>query len=367
MKGQWIGTFGGQISGDIVINVDEVGDRFIGSAFTLPGDPQFPQAVSNFVTDNRSPDFTGSAAVTPIDPRNGLPCRWEDIESLYITGTNHSKSAKITGHFETNSLTLKAETDIGIVIESNIIKKPFTDRSELRGETKTWDEYKSYVATLSENECFYRGQREPWKLRTSFHRRGRYDLFRFLTEDIRILHRRLTAKTEHIFNLQIPDENGAFLNLAQHHGYPTPLLDWTLSPYVAAFFAFRYVPRKSLGDDNVRIFIFDQRKWKSDWGQLSLLNAPGLHLSILEFLAIENERLIPQQAATTLSNVDDIETYVGKKQDEKQCSYLWAIDIPQTERNKVIKELSYMGITAGSMFPGFDGACEELREKLFDE
>ena len=64
MKGQWIGTFGGQISGDIVINVDEVGDRFIGSAFTLPGDPQFPQAVSNFVTDNRSPDFTGSAAVT---------------------------------------------------------------------------------------------------------------------------------------------------------------------------------------------------------------------------------------------------------------------------------------------------------------
>ena len=41
MKGQWIGTFGDQISGDIVINVDEVGDCFIRyCAFhnSLPGE-----------------------------------------------------------------------------------------------------------------------------------------------------------------------------------------------------------------------------------------------------------------------------------------------------------------------------------------
>jgi hypothetical protein len=32
-----------------------------------------------------------------------------------------------------------------------------------------------------------------------------------------------------------------------------------------------------------------------------------------------------------------------------------------------MQELSFMGITAGSLFPGLDGACEGLREKMFDE
>jgi hypothetical protein len=30
-----------------------------------------------------------------------------------------------------------------------------------------------------------------------------------------------------------------------------------------------------------------------------------------------------------------------------------------------MQELSMMGLTAGSLFPGFDGACEELRERNF--
>ena len=66
-------------------------------------------------------------------------------------------------------------------------------------------------------------------------------------------------------------------------------------------------------------------------------------------------------------NIDDIESYKKEKETQKKCSYLTAIDIPVLERNKVMQELSFMGITAGSMFPGLDGACEELREKMFNE
>ena len=87
----------------------------------------------------------------------------------------------------------------------------------------------------------------------------------------------------------------------------------------------------------------------------------------MEFLAIDNERQIPQQAVTTITNIDDIEGYIKSQETNKGYSYLQAFDIPWSERNEIIKELSYMGITAGSMFPGLDGACEELREKFFDE
>jgi hypothetical protein len=35
------------------------------------------------------------------------------------------------------------------------------------------------------------------------------------------------------------------------------------------------------------------------------------------------------------------------------------------ERKRVVRELGYMGITASSLFPGLDGACEELKERNF--
>ena len=111
--------------------------------------------------------------------------------------------------------------------------------------------------------------------------------------------------------------------------------------------------------------MFDQAQWKNDLNQVTLLLFAEQHVSIGEFLAIENERMIPQQAASTVTNVDDIETYI-RSMEPIDKKYLWAIDLPVSERMKVIQELGYMGITAGSLFPGLDGACEELKERNFE-
>jgi hypothetical protein len=183
-----------------------------------------------------------------------------------------------------------------------------------------------------------------------------------------LLYKQLSARTKHVFNLLLPEEYGAFLNLIQHHGYPTPILDWTYSPYVAAFFAYRGITNedasKAKASDKVRIHVLDQSRWKANQRMFMIVGPSELHFSIHEFSAIENERMIPQQAASTVTNIDDIEAFIQSKQGDGN-PYLTAIDLPVNERKNVVTELGYMGITAGSLFPGLDGACEEMKERNF--
>jgi hypothetical protein len=92
---------------------------------------------------------------------------------------------------------------------------------------------------------------------------------------------------------------------------------------------------------------------------------PRLGISLVDFLAIENERMIPQQGVSLQSNVDDIETYIRPIENEFNVTILEAFDLPLADREGVMQELRYMGITAASMFPGLDGMCEELKERNF--
>ena len=75
--------------------------------------------------------------------------------------------------------------------------------------------------------------------------------------------------------------------------------------------------------------------------------------------------MVPQQSVSTITNVDDIETYIREMEDRESQTFLSAVDLPVSARDEVFSELAYMGITAGSMFPGLDGTCEELRERNF--
>jgi len=369
MKGQWIGNYAGSSEGTIIVNIDERSSYYEGVAYLNERDRTIPSTAAFFRTPNKANAFHfRTTLIMPIDPFQGIPVLWDSIRHHYAAGMSISTYADVTGSWDDTSLTLKWTTDIGVAGTCVLPRSKANQPSELIALEKRWDEYKAYVATLEERRFLFRGQNKPWRLHTSFHRRGRTDLTRFASDDVQALHKRLSARTKHVFNLLIPDEYGAFLNLVQHHGYPTPLLCWTYSPYVAAFFSYRGMSdekaAKAAPSEKVRILVFDQAQWKTDWSQLLQLLTAGPHLSIGEFLAIENERMIPQQAASTVTNLDDIESYICSKEASGK-TYLSAINLPVADRQQAVRELGSMGITAGSLFPGLDGDCEELRERNF--
>lgn len=366
MRGQWLGNYEGSATGKLMINVDEVDDHFEGVAYMHPNIDGIPGTIVFLHTETKGSEHSTTAYTYPIHPRTGLLTSWDEIKALYPDGTSHSERAKVNLKVSGDLLTIDAISEIGTTVKANLTRPSVHDDSKIKGQQMSWEEFKSHVATISKSGYLFRGQQNPWKLCTSFHRRGRFRISEFVSKDVKLLHQKLSAITSHFFDLAVPEQNGAFFNLLQHHGYPTPLLDWSHSPYVAAFFAFRDRPIGYNGEDMARIYIFNNREWQSRYRQIQNLDPPFPHLSVMEFIAIGNPRLIPQQAVTTVTNLYDIEAYILEKQVETDINFLEAIDIPAKERDLAMTDLRFMGITAGSMFPGIDGICEEQRERNFD-
>ena len=367
MNGQWIGRFAGPTPGSIVLNVDRLESSYEGLAYLLNDDGNLPATAAFFSVPADGSDFiVKTTCLLALDPLTLQPIPLNDIQTRYGA---FSRYADVKGKIAEDTLTLSWATDIGVKGECVLERSKAGAPSEVVAEEMDWDTYKQMVDGLLGEQQIFRGQNDRFRLRTSYHRRGRAQIGRFVELDMPMLLRKLSARTKHVFNIANPDENGAFLNLLQHHGYPTPLLDWSYSPYVAAFFAYRGISNEHADSADskrkVRIYLFDQLKWKSTFESYLLLNCPKLHITVAEFMAIENERLIPQQAVTTVTNIDDIESYVRQRENQSGLKFLRAIDLQVAERRHVVRELSFMGITAGSMFPGLDGMCEELRERNF--
>ncbi len=370
MHGQWIGRYRGSNSGMFVINLDDMGTCYRGEAFAYDDDPAYPSICALVQTPGNDSICQGCVDIFPIHPRTGDRSTWDQVIAFYPPNLMFPRRAEVRLYHHDGTLKISWKTDIGTSGVADLPASRANEQTEYKPlpDVSNWEQFKEYVTKLEPRRYIFRGQKELLRLRTGFHRTGRADLARFLRDDIQTLHRHLCGITRHIFDLSVPNENGSFINLAQHHGYPTPLLDWTYSPYVCAFFAYRRVRNSeavAAGDDKkVRIIAFDHTAWRNTFNQVVTLTPCQPHFSILEFIAIDNGRLIPQQSISSITNVDDIESYIKSKETADR-QYMHIIDLPMRERPRIMQELSMMGITSGSLFPGLDGACEEIKERFF--
>lgn len=222
MQGQWTGAYSGSNAGHIVVNIDDRGTHYEGVTYLLESVAGLPSSAAFFRTDDKSPQFKFvTQAILPISPHSFLPEPWASVQGLFPPGTTFPDTAQVSGSFGGNTLNLSWFTNIGTHGSCALPRSMADQPSRLLPLSKSWVAYKAYVAGLEGRRYLFRGQNRPWRLRTSFHRTGRANFHRFLDEDIQVLYRHLSARTKHVFNLEIGNENGAFFNLVQHHGYPT--------------------------------------------------------------------------------------------------------------------------------------------------
>lgn len=371
MKGQWLGRFSsndptGQRAGIILVDIDEVDDHYEGYAVVQNDQQNLPIVFTRFMTSNKSRAHSMTLNLFCIDPRNGAISTWAAVAHLFPGTTPVSNVQASFEYTAAGNLDLHWRSqETGQTGAASILPTEAGSPSALESRRLGWAEFKEYVFDLPPYEFIFRGQQSNvWRLRTSFHRTGRASLVRYEEQDMASISKHLSGQTKHFFNRADPLQYGAFAALIQHHGYPTPLLDWTQSPFVAAFFAFRGIKSPFAEADFVRIFKFDIKAW-SRLPQHLILGAAPPHVSVLDAYAMENRRLLPQQASLMMTNVDDIETYIRARERAVDHMFLEAIDIPVAEKRTVARELALMGVGAGSLFPGLDGTCEELRDRYF--
>jgi len=368
MNGQWIGKYDGPINnGTIILNIEKKEDAYVGRVIIKPEVQNMPGYVAMVRGELSGNRFTGTSInVFPINPQTEVVDTYENVREL-VDNFPIQSNIQFDGEIENHDLKAKWKTDIGTEGNADLRRTDPNTISEYPTEKLSWKEFKERISILKLNKAIFRGQRDGWKLRTSFHRSGRSDLNRYYSEDIVRLQRIVNAVSSHFFDISDNNQLGALISLAQHHGFPTPLLDWTESPYIAAYFAFEMV-NKEEDKGYVRILILDREEWIKDLNTpqtTTYITTTELKLSIHELFQIDNKRMIPQQSITTFSNIDDIEGFIKAKENSNNKNYLTVIELPRKDRNEAMKELSLMGITAGSLFPGLDGICKELAEKYF--
>lgn len=166
--------------------------------------------------------------------------------------------------------------------------------------------------------------------------------------------------------------NNSYYTYLRHHGYPSPLLDWTLSPYVAAFFALRNPPSDAKA---VAVYVYASYDFLGN----EKIDREKTNIFTIGPYVTTHARHFRQQSCYTFCVQKDPNTpdddsmlveYVRYVNHEKSAandnpSRLIKLVIPTELRQNFMHELDRMNINPYSLFGTEDSLVETMAIRRF--
>jgi hypothetical protein len=226
-----------------------------------------------------------------------------------------------------------------------------------------FDELTSLTEDFSKDDpliLLFRGQKDStWDL---LPRIGRKDLKfigpEFLQEEAEIIDEFQRLSRPYI-GIDLISDPWDLLALAQHHGLPTRLLDWTSNPLVALYFAFFEK------DDRIK----DRMVWMLAMNKTEIADCkahtPFNNPKTVVFKPNHiTQRLISQNGWFTVHRfIKESNSFVKLNKNKDYKTRLFEFPISNNAREDILTRLDRLGVNEFTLFPSLDGLSRYLEWK----